>query len=549
MAGFRTESAIAALPGVVDLATVAQVDLARATDIASDSIGALGLATDDAAQLGINLARVNDVIAKTTVTANTNIEDMFEAIKAGGPQAVAAGQSVETFAAMVGQLANAGIKGSEAGTGLRNFMLRLSAPTAAARTQLRRLNVSVDDGHGNFRDMNDVIRDLGTGLSRLTPIQRTQALATIFGQKVVTTANNLLSIGADKLDEYRAQLEGATGAAGDMATMMRDTTQGDMNSFNSAVEAVQIEVFEAIREPLRDIVQATTEWVRANKDVIASGITDTMAWLKENLPEIQKWARRLGIAFLAFATILIASAALVSAPFILLSALFYGVIVLLFEAWEWISRVGPGIAKSISDAVTGMWESVTGFFQAGVEFIVGLFVLLREAAMPILRPLFNFIGGAARWIMDRFRPLGEFFSGLWDGIGALFVSATGAVTDEASSLFDSITEIFAPLAEWFSGLWDGIVAGFREAMGWVLEKIGQAASFFNATRAVGRGEIEGGADPQVISPQERVARSITETTTTSRGEVTIRDETGRAEVTRRPRREAGGLRLQRSGVM
>ena len=83
MAGFNAESSVAALPGVVDLATAAQVDLATATDVASDSLGAFGLMTKDAGKLGINLSRVNDVIAKTTTSANTTVEALFETIKDG----------------------------------------------------------------------------------------------------------------------------------------------------------------------------------------------------------------------------------------------------------------------------------------------------------------------------------------------------------------------------------------------------------------------------------------------------------------------------------
>ncbi|MCK5601860.1 phage tail tape measure protein, partial [Candidatus Pacearchaeota archaeon] len=81
MAGFNAEQSVKALPGVVDLATVAQSDLATATDIATDSLGAFGLMTKDAGKLGKNLARINDVIAKTSTTANTNIMQLFEAVK------------------------------------------------------------------------------------------------------------------------------------------------------------------------------------------------------------------------------------------------------------------------------------------------------------------------------------------------------------------------------------------------------------------------------------------------------------------------------------
>ena len=74
MAGFRADQAMSLLPGVVDLATVANMDLARATDIASDSLGAFGLMTEDTGQLATNFTRINDVMAKTITTSNTNMK-------------------------------------------------------------------------------------------------------------------------------------------------------------------------------------------------------------------------------------------------------------------------------------------------------------------------------------------------------------------------------------------------------------------------------------------------------------------------------------------
>ena len=66
MAGFNAEQAMSALPGLVDLATASQSDLARASDIATDTLGSFGLLAEDAAERARNLARVNDVLVKTT---------------------------------------------------------------------------------------------------------------------------------------------------------------------------------------------------------------------------------------------------------------------------------------------------------------------------------------------------------------------------------------------------------------------------------------------------------------------------------------------------
>jgi hypothetical protein len=58
-------------------------------------------------------------------------------------------------------------------------------------------------------------------------------------------------------------------------------------------------------------------------------------------------------------------------------------------------------------------------------------------------------------------------------------------------------------------------------------------------------ERQGGAEPQVVSPQSRLSRSIEERRTRSTAEVTIKDETGRAEVTSGSLGD--GLSLQQTG--
>jgi Phage-related minor tail protein. len=239
MAGFNAEASVAALPGVVDLATAAQVDLATATDVASDSLGAFGLMTKDATKLGANLARVNDVIARTTTSANTTVETLFETIKDGAPVATTAGATIETFAALAGELANAGIKGSKAGTTLKNMFLSLSAPGTGAAKILARLGVQTKDADGNMRDIVDILEDLNGSLDGLGTADRSGVLEGIFGKIPIAGVNVLLASGSDRLREYRKELEGASGASATMASVMRDTLQGRLNSLKSVVEGVK----------------------------------------------------------------------------------------------------------------------------------------------------------------------------------------------------------------------------------------------------------------------------------------------------------------------
>ncbi len=263
MAGFNAQQSIAALPGVVDLATSANIDLARATDIATDTLGAFGLATKDPIKLAENLARVNDVLAKTTTSANTNMEQLFESIAAGGADFKTAGQSIESFAALTGIMANAGKKGEAAGTVLRNVMVRLAKPTKEAARQLKNMGVRAVDQSGNFRDVVDILADLEKGLKGMGTAQKTAAISTIFGLRAQGGINILLKAGSKEIRKYRKGLIDAKGTNKSLAQAMRATLSGAINVAKSTLEGLQLTMFGFMKGPMAGIISGFTNITRA----------------------------------------------------------------------------------------------------------------------------------------------------------------------------------------------------------------------------------------------------------------------------------------------
>jgi TP901 family phage tail tape measure protein len=510
MAGFNAESSVAALPGVVDLATAAQVDLATATDVASDSLGAFGLMTKDASKLGVNLARVNDVIAKTTTSANTTVEALFETIKDGAPVATTAGASIETFAALAGELANSGIKGSKAGTTLKNMFLSLSAPGAGAAKILKRLGVSTKDANGDMRDIVDILGDLNGSLDGLGTADKSGVLEGIFGKIPIAGVNVLLASGSDRLREYRKELEGASGASSNMASVMRDTLQGRLNSLKSAVEGVKISIFGLSSGPLSDAIEKTTEWVRANEKLIATNVGGFLANLINNFGSIVKWIKRIAVGlavFFAFATILKTLALILT-------------VVNLVMAANPITLIILGIMLLIAAiaAVIVWWDELTqAFLESGkaMDIIV--------ASIGFLMGPIGWLIAAAALIFKHWEPIKAFFADLWTGVVNIFDSAI----DKIMGVVDKVKAAASAIVNTISSIGGGVADFFGFGGG--------------AVAAPG-----GSTGPQVVSPQERVARSIEEQRTTSTAEVTIRDESGRAEVTSGSM--GPGLSLQPSGA-
>ena len=86
-----------------------------------------------------------DVLAQTATNANTNVGMMGETFKYVAPLAGAMGYNIEDMSAAIGLMANAGIKGSQSGTSLRNIITNLASPTDKVAGAMDDLGISLTD--------------------------------------------------------------------------------------------------------------------------------------------------------------------------------------------------------------------------------------------------------------------------------------------------------------------------------------------------------------------------------------------------------------------
>jgi TP901 family phage tail tape measure protein len=407
MAGFNAEQAMAALPQVTDLAVVAGTDLAQATDIASDALGAFGLMTKDSAKLTENLARINDVFAKTTTTANTNLEMIFETMKDAGPVITGAGQSVETFAALTGELANAGIKGSKAGTTLKNMFLQLQAATPKAKAKLKELNIEIEDEQGNLKDMITLIGEFQKSTANMGKAQKAAALDTIFGRRAIAGVNVLLDAGEDKLKAYREQLEASRGSANTMAKDIEKSLGNKLKALKSAAIEIGLQFFDSFEKQLPGAIDAAIEAVRTfDMKPIVEGVKSFFKALKEIWLVLQdlKPAIEAGIVlwlsyiaavkYVAFLQLAAKAIVLVSA--LQKAAAAQGILnaVMLANPIGLVTvAIGLAIAaivlwiknwKEIVEVSKFVWEELKEGWRKGVAFISGLWDGIMEKVKTFL---------------------------------------------------------------------------------------------------------------------------------------------------------------------
>lgn len=252
LAGYDAEKSMKMLPTVLNLAAAGGFDLARASDMVTDAQSALGLTTEQTTTMV-------DQMAKTASKSNTSVEQLGDAMLTIGGTAKFMAGGTDRLQTVLGLLADNGIKGSEAGTHLRNMLLKLSSPTKDGAAALENLGVKVFDAEGNMRDMRDIMLDLGGAMDSLTQEQRVQAISDIFNARDLSAVNALLGTSKERWDELGGAIAEASGSAQQMAETQLGNLSGDITLLKSAAEGAKIEFSEGISPAIRDVVQRITK--------------------------------------------------------------------------------------------------------------------------------------------------------------------------------------------------------------------------------------------------------------------------------------------------
>jgi len=373
LAGYDANQAIEALPGVLTLAAAGGMDLARASDLVTDSMAALGLEISD-------MGDYMDLMARTSQRSNTNVQQLGEAILVSGATMKNAGQSVETLNVMLGVLANRGIKGAEGGTKLRNVVMSLTSPTSKAAKELQGLGISVSDSEGNIRDLNDILTDLNGKLSGLSEAEKLNALSNIFNKQDIAGVNALLAGTGEEMENLYRELENAKGAAEDMANTMEGGLAGSLRSLKSAYEGFQIAIGEQFSGMAQDTVDEVTLLVRDVTAILNDGFQEgDITAIGEKLSDflvkgISKISEYLPDAINMVSTMLTEIVnALVELLPTLLPPLLGGAIQLL-----------EGLINAITSNIGPLIEMVVYLVTTVADFIIENLPLLIEAAIQIV---------------------------------------------------------------------------------------------------------------------------------------------------------------------
>jgi TP901 family phage tail tape measure protein len=573
-AGYSQAEALKAIDGMTYAAAASGEDLVETTLAVSSAMNAMGVPTEHA-------VAVADKLAMVSVKTKSSIASLSESLAKAGPAARQLGVPLDEAIKMVGLLQNVGIDAAEAGTSVSTMLTMLAKPTDQARALMKKLGVSFEDANGNMKAVPEVLSEFGKAASKSKGNMKQLAffaeLLGLRGQRAGINLQKMLvdidpESGLSKWDALTEHVNKAGGTAKKMSDLRMATLTGDLDQLVETVKSLAIEFYSLYSKDLRKVAQSMKEWFETEGPKYMQALGEKVAWVREHFGQIVDVLARVGrvitvITLAAVATKLWAGALLIlsATPAVMVLYAIVAVIAAIVAFWPEISAFFAGLWQGVVDAfnaITGwlgsllspVWAFLTGYWKAMLEFFVGFATIIVGVLVFVFGKIWEFLRPYAQWVYDNvLAPIGGFFSTVFGAVAEVVTAAFNKVAEVASAVFEKIKGVWGSVVDFFAGLWQGIAAKFTEVLGPVFEKIMWAV---DKVRAIGRetlgtdDESTGAAPsgPQIVSPSERVAKQISESTTTNQSELLIRDETGRANFTSKNPGAGVNMSLARSGM-
>lgn len=448
-AGYDATQIFQALPAALNLAAAQNITVAQSADIASSVLRQYG---KDVADTGY----VMDVLSAASIKSNANILNLQESFNYFWPTAKVLGISLEESAAMIGILANAGLKGSMATRALGTALTKLADPTEKMAGGMNAAGLAAFDSQGKFVGLASILEQLKKWTADMNEQQKAATISAIFGADAYGEINILLAAWTDQLKSFTEEMANSGWTTEEMAKILLDNLAGSFELLSGAIDSIKIKLGWFLAPAVRMVADAMT--------YLANGVWylfwkfAELPWPVQNIISIL-WLSAIGalVAVSAFAVLSVSLAGVGAAfiaiwtaalPFIGWAAAIGLAAYALYEAFNnnflWIKTLVQVTFAAIQSVVMafvpifkGIWDMLTGYFQLTFWSIIGIF-----------KAFFQLLHGDSEWA--------------WETIKQVYVNAVQSVIQIFSWLSSVVSGIFTML-------WDAIKFGAELAWNAVIE--------------------------------------------------------------------------------
>ena len=203
MAGWDTKDMMSGLEGVLNLATVADMDLAQASDFVTDGLTALGMSASQATDFV-------DMLASASTNSNTSVAQMQSAFTNVAPIAGTLGISMSDLSVALGLMANNGVKAEKAGTALKNLLTNMASPTEKMSACIEKYNLQSAQKLITDGKLIEGIKEMKGQLDGLTAKEKTAVITTIAGKEALSGVSALLNSSVSDINKLEFAVDSST---------------------------------------------------------------------------------------------------------------------------------------------------------------------------------------------------------------------------------------------------------------------------------------------------------------------------------------------------
>ncbi len=397
-------------------------------------------------------------------------------------------------------MANAGIKGSQAGTSLRSIMSRLATDTGGARTQLEEMGIEVINQDGSMRDFGDVISDLRNKFGNLNESEKAQVAEIVAGKNAISGFLAIVNSSDQDFNKLTEAINNSNGAAKNMADTMMDNLKGQLTLFSSAAQGLGLELYQSIDNPLKNMVKSANGYIKQLSDAFKRGgfkdlikelgpiFSDVVTKISESMPQIIELSISVIESFVdgiqqnlpviaeaAVEIMLQINNTLIS----MLPQLLEMGIQLLLELTKGIVKalpeLVPVITKIILDIVNILLDHIDEIIEMGIQILIALIdgiinalpelvVRLPEIIIKIVNTLVNLL---PEIIAVGIRIIGSLITGIFRALPELIIRIPELIARMVNGLLEGVKDFANVGINLVKGLWEGISG----SMNWIKNKI------------------------------------------------------------------------------
>lgn len=322
--GYSANQSIGSMKSMLEAARASGDDYADVVKNVSSTVDAFGMRTNNTAKMIERTRRVTNAMAYAADMTATDFRGMGEAMSYVSASAHQAGQSVEVTTAAVGELSNAGIEGTRAGTGMRKVLNSLLAPTKGATDALKKYGMSMDDfktKSGSLKQLPEIMKIINDHTKDLGKADKGAFFKAVFGttgqQAAMVLSQNAKAMGELVEKEKKAE---SSNYVNRLAEKNMQSTQMQAKILKQNLDAIAIDIGSTLLPSMNKVIKAFSKWAESTqgKSTLGEfkrGVESTGRVVANNSGNIMNFLGGFATGLMDVAKVSVDAAKVISWPF------------------------------------------------------------------------------------------------------------------------------------------------------------------------------------------------------------------------------------------